>query len=137
VSEAGFVICPRCQLNWLKRGWDITGCPRCEAEQFRSRLSAVEGERDAARKGRIIAELNEREVEARVSELRGLLELARIALLAYAGGHTMAEVREELGRPSNGSPFALAARAIAAIASHPLKTEGDGGTPTTETKGRP
>ena len=42
MSEAGFVICPRCQLNWLKRGWDITGCPRCDAEQLRSRLATAE-----------------------------------------------------------------------------------------------
>ncbi len=42
MSETGFVICPRCQLNWLKRGWDITGCPRCDAEQLRTRLATAE-----------------------------------------------------------------------------------------------
>jgi len=116
MSHEGACYCPNCD-----RSFDREGTER-ELGGLRSRLSAVEGERDAARKGRIIAELNEREAEARVSELEALLG----RWMFWASGVAFKSTDGELIEHDTDKALA-----------HPIKTEGDGGTPTTETKGRP
>jgi len=83
---------------------------------LRSRLSAVEVERAKVETAhRIVLETERKAAEARVSELRGLLERR----------HGM-----ECPTYDDNTKACGGCEVSVALASHPLKTEGDGGTPT-------